>query len=145
MLGARVLPPFPWDWSLVADTESIMRVFSSQTASRYASAILFLIHPFSLYDDPGGTVCLPSCLFSDGFWPCSKVFLSLLTLLTLLQLDSFGPQWFLLGKGPSGSAQYIPLSSRGKSCTCKIRKLPRGLWPEVNLQFWEQHLIWKPT
>lgn len=36
-------------------------------------------------------------------WLCSPSFL----------LDSFGPQWPCLGKGPSGSTQYIRLSGRG--------------------------------
>lgn len=43
-----------------------------------------------------------------------------------------GPVW---GKAHLGALNTFPCQAEEKSCTCRIRKLPRGLWPEVNLQF----------
>lgn len=53
-----------------------------------------------------------------------------------------GPAW---GKAHLGVFNTFPCQAEEKSCTCRIRTLPRGLWPEVSLQFWERHLIWMLT
>lgn len=71
-------------------------------------------HPFSLYSDPRKSFCLPSCLFSDGVWPCAKSFSHCWLCSLSFSLIHLGPSGPCLGKGPSGSVQYIPLSSRGK-------------------------------
>lgn len=93
--------------------ELIMIIFCSHIVRSYSPAKEGNI-PFPCTMIQGKTACLLACLFSDEVWPCSWVSLLLLTLLTLLQPDHLGPSGPCLGKGPSGSTQYIPLSSRGK-------------------------------
>lgn len=57
-------------------------------------------------------------------WLCSPSFY-------LIHLGPSGTVW---GKAHLGVLNTFPCQAEEKSCTCRIRKLPGGLWPEVNLQ-----------